>query len=73
MCACETPSIEEAVAAAQRFLSTDEAHRVALIHQLRQEDELYRTVRALNHLLDFPDYRPLGREALKSVGLEYGG
>ena len=73
MYACETPSIEEAVAVAQRFLSSDEMHRIALIHQLRQEDELCRTVRAFNHLLDDPNYRPLGREALKSVGLEYGG
>lgn len=69
----DTPTIDEAVAAAQTLVASDETSRTAYIHRLRQADELTRTVRGLNHLLARPEHHPLGLEALRRVGLEYGG
>ncbi len=69
----DTPTIDEAVAAARTIVSCDEPHRVAYIHHLREIDELARTVRGFNCLLARPEHHPLGLEALRCVGLEYAG
>lgn len=68
-----TPSVEEACAAAQTFLAADDAKRAEVVHQLRQNLRLSRTVRGLNRLLQHPDHGSLGRSALKSLGLEMAG
>lgn len=69
----DTPSIEEAVNLARMLADTDDAGRVEIVHRLRHSLKLSRTVRGLNRLLDQPAYRPVGTQALKSLGLERGG
>jgi hypothetical protein len=69
----EAPSVVEAVAVARSIVDTSDMERVEMLHRLRQSLRLSRTVRGLNSLLDRPDYRPLGRQALKCMGLDFGG
>jgi hypothetical protein len=73
MLTSDTPSIEESVSFARMLAETDDAQRVEIVHRLRHSLQLSRTVRGLNHLLEQPAHRPVGRQALKSLGLEQGG
>lgn len=67
------PSVGEAVAVAHAIVETNDSERVEMLHRLRQSLKLSRTVRGLNRLLDQPDHRPLGRQALKCMGLDFSG
>jgi len=69
----DIPSESESVAAARAIVETTEFETVELMHSLRQSFKLSRTVRGLNRLLERPAYRPLGREALRRLGLEFPG
>lgn len=69
----EGPSVVEAVAVARVIVETNDSERVEMLHRLRQSLKLSRTVRGLNRLLDQPDHRPLGRQALKCMGLDFSG
>lgn len=73
MLTSDTPSIEEAVRFARMLTETDDAARVEIVHRLRHSLQLSRTVRGLNLLLKQPAHCPMGRQALKSLGLERGG
>ncbi|WBT36373.1 hypothetical protein [Hyphomicrobium sp. DMF-1] len=69
----DVPSEIESVAVARVIVETSEAERIELLHRLRRSFKLSRTVRGLNRLLDRPAHRPLGREALRRLGLEFAG
>lgn len=62
-----------AVAIAQMLASADERTKVDLVHRLRREARLSRTVHNLNLMLKRPALRPLGLQALRSIGLERAG
>jgi hypothetical protein len=69
----DTPTTTESVATARALVNCDEATLREAVDQLRRSVRLSRTVRGLNRLLDQPDFRPLSRAALKSIGLEHSG
>jgi hypothetical protein len=62
-----------AVAIARMLAGADERTKINLVHRLRREARLSRTVHSLNLMLEQPALRPLGLEALKSIGLERAG
>jgi hypothetical protein len=62
-----------AVAIARMLVGADERTKINLVHRLRREARLSRTVHSLNLMLEQPALRPLGLEALKSIGLERAG
>lgn len=62
-----------AVTIARILAGADERTKVDLVHRLRREARLSRTVHSLNLMLDQPALRPLGLQALKSIGLERAG
>jgi len=69
----DVPSETESVATARAIVETTEPETVELMHRLRKSFKLSRTVRGLNRLLDRPVHRPLGKEALRRLGLEFTG
>ncbi|MFA5949566.1 MAG: hypothetical protein WC807_04725 [Hyphomicrobium sp.] len=69
----DAKSVSEAIATARTLIAADEQVRVEVLHRLRQTHRLSETVRGLNGLLANPEYRPLGEQALRKVGLGYAG
>lgn len=62
-----------AVAIARMLAGAHESTKVDLFHRLRREARLSCTVHSLNLMLQQPALRPLGLQALKSIGLEQAG
>lgn len=58
---------------AQLIVNTDERNRAEIVHRLRRAARLSRTVHALNLMLDQPESRQLGADALRCLGLERAG
>jgi hypothetical protein len=60
-------------AAAQTICSASDTKVVEIVHRLRNRRQLFRTVHALNELLHDPENCDHGRNALRRLGLDYGG
>lgn len=69
----QSPSATDAATIARLIIAADERNRAEIVHRLRRQVRLSRTVHELNRMLDQPDQRPLGMAALRCLGLERAG
>ena len=60
----------EALALASKLLQSAEDERFRYVHELMHTRQLCQTVRQLNDLLEQPEHRSLGVQALKCIGFD---
>jgi hypothetical protein len=66
----DAPSLAKTLELARHIVDLDDKSRVDCFYALRAQQRLSRAVRGFNHLLDHPDYRPVGLAALSCLGFD---